>query len=101
MISDGCPSPKLTLPLSRPATRKQVVNKHGSVRNETIIADGNKLANERVRLNSTSPADDDFSLNLDEWANEAIVADCTPVKVYWFYHRHSFSKHHVANASTA
>jgi hypothetical protein len=71
------------------------------VGDETIVPDRNELTNERVRLDSTPPADDGFSLNLHEWTNKTIVANRTSVEVYWFYHRHSFSEYNVTDTDNS
>src|SRR5437762_7424139 len=52
---------------------KQVVNEHGTMRNETIVTNRDELANERVRLNSAPLADRCSFLNFNERSDEGVI----------------------------
>jgi hypothetical protein len=74
MIAESSRPPKLGF--SRRATdSEKVVDEHRPMRDETIIANGDELADERVRLNPATLPDGSPFLNLDEWPDEGVVAD--------------------------
>jgi hypothetical protein len=72
----------------RSTLAEQVVNKHGAMRNETVVANGNQIANERVGLDPTPLPDDCAILDLNERPDEGIVADVAAVQVCRLDDRH-------------
>jgi hypothetical protein len=77
-------SPKLWF-ASRSTVTEQIVNEHRAVRNETVVANRDEIADERVGLNAASLADGGSLLYLNERSNESIVADLTAVQVCRLY----------------
>lgn len=61
---------------------------------EAEIADGNKLANKRMRLNPTVLADFHVALNFYEWADETIVSDLTFIEIHGLYDSDVLPKNH-------
>jgi hypothetical protein len=89
-------SPKLWFS-GRATLAEQVVNKHGAMRNETIVPSRNQLAYERVGLNPAPLADDCSLLDLNERPDEGIIADVAAVQVCRLYDGHIFTKLYVNN----
>jgi hypothetical protein len=86
--------PKLRLP-RRATITEQVVNEHGPMRNETVVANGDEVADERVGLNPAPLADGCTLLYLNERSDESFIADFTAIQVCWFYDGHIRAKPYV------
>ena len=71
-----------------PPVTKQIVNKHRTMRNETVVADRDQLANERVGLNPASLSDHCSFLYFNERSDERFIADFATVEVCRLYHGH-------------
>ena len=78
MIAKLGGAPKFWFP-GRTAVTEQVVNEHGAVRNETVVPDGDELANERVGLNPAPLTDGCSFLNFNERSDEGVIADVAAV----------------------
>jgi hypothetical protein len=52
-----------------------------------------------VRLDARACADLDATLDLNEWTNESVVADCASIKVYWRHDGYSLPKHDIFNTT--
>jgi hypothetical protein len=74
---------------------EQVVNKHGAMRDETVVPNRDQLAYERVGLNPAALTDDCSLLDLNERPNESIIADVTTVQVGRVDDRHIRAEPHV------
>ena len=60
-----------SLPLRRrTAIREKVIDKHGSMGDKAIVANRDKLTNERVGLNSATLTNRRSLLDFNEWTNE-------------------------------
>jgi hypothetical protein len=57
------------------ASGERIVHEINPVGYETVISYSHQLTNESVRLDATSRADGDMTLNLDERAHETMIAD--------------------------
>jgi hypothetical protein len=79
----------------RATLAEQVVNKHGAMRNETVVPNRNQLAYERVGLNPTPLTDDCSLLDLNERPDESIIADVAAVQVCRFDDRHICAEPYV------
>jgi hypothetical protein len=87
MIAKFGRSPKFRF--SRRATiAEQVVNEHGAMRNEAVVANGDEVADERVGLNPAPLADGCTLLYLNERSDESFIADFTAIQVCRFYYGH-------------
>jgi hypothetical protein len=64
---------------SRTTVTKQVVNEHGTMRNETVVTNRDELANERVRLNPAPLPKGCSLLNFNERPDERVIADIAAV----------------------
>ena len=71
------------------------IDEHGSVRNETILSDGDELTDKRVRLNTAPVRDDDPTLDLNKRSDKAFVTDGAAIKIDRFHHRDAFTKSNV------
>ena len=80
MIAESSRPPKLRFS-RRAADSEKVVDEHRPMRDETIIANGDELADERVRLNPATLPDGSPFLNLDEWPDEGVVADFAAIEI--------------------
>jgi hypothetical protein len=78
-IANERPAPRGGIVTNRSSRLKQVIDEHDSVSYEAIVTDRHQLADERVRLNTGSPADPDLALDFDEGADETVVADLAPI----------------------
>jgi hypothetical protein len=65
----------------RSAGHEEIVDEHRAMRDETIIANADELADERVRLNPATLPDGSPFLNLDEWPDEGVVADFAAIEI--------------------
>ena len=77
---------------------EQVVNKHGAVRNETVIPNRDQLADERVGLNPAPFPDGCSLLDLNEGPDEGIIADAAAVQVCRLDDRHICAEPYVDEA---
>src|SRR3954454_19823800 len=58
LVPDLCWSPEIAPPLCRPSDRKEIIDEHGTVRDEAVFSDGHELADKCVRLNTASFCDE-------------------------------------------
>jgi hypothetical protein len=70
------------------------------VRDETVIADGHKLADEGMRLDPTAFPNLNALLNFHERTDETFVADLTSVEIDRLDDRDVFPKPDIDNAGT-
>ena len=71
---------------SRRAARAEgIVHEHNAVPNEAIVAEGDEITDERMRLYSAAVAYRSTSLNLDEWPYEAVGAYGASINVHRLY----------------
>jgi hypothetical protein len=80
MIAKFGRTPKLWFS-GRATLAEQVVNKHGTMRNETVVPSRNQFAYERVGLNPATLTNDCSLLDLNERPDEGIIADVAAVQV--------------------
>lgn len=73
-------SPKRRL-FRRSAGSEKVVDEHRPMRDETIIANGDELADERVRLNPATLPDLCPFLDFNERPDEGVVADFAAIEI--------------------
>jgi hypothetical protein len=79
MVADfGC-TPQIAVPVRGTAGFEKVVDKHGTVRNDAIVAYGHEIAYEGMGLNFAAPADDGATLNFHKRANKSIITNHTPI----------------------
>ena len=81
VVSDHSCAPEFALPFGGSALLEGVVDKHGAVGNETIVADRDQFADEGVRLDPATPADGDVRLNLDEGPDKTAITEGAAVKI--------------------
>ena len=67
------------------------------MRNETIVADYDKVTDEAMRLNPAAFPNDSSLLDLNKRANEAIVTNGAPVKINRLHDRDVLAKLNVDN----
>jgi hypothetical protein len=79
----------------RATLAEQVVNKHGTMRNEAVVPNRNQLAYERVGLNPTPFTDDCSILDLNERADERVIANVTAIQVCRLDDRHICAEPYV------
>jgi hypothetical protein len=84
VVANSRCSPKVRI-AGRAAVAKEIINEHGTVRDETVITDCDEITYERVRLDPASVTDLCSSLDLHEWSNEGVIADFAAVEVHRFY----------------
>src|SRR5262249_24631595 len=82
IVADRCRVPQRLVAPGRPAGGVGVVDEHDAVGNGDIVADGDKFADEAVRLDAAVAANHDAFLDFNKRANEAVVADDAAVKVH-------------------
>ena len=99
-VTNGCGAPELRF-AGRTASGKWIVNEHGTVRDETIVADSHQLADKCMRLDPASLTDLYTFLDLDKRADEALVANLTAIKVYRLDNSDVFAKPDIDNAHMA
>ena len=80
VIADSSRPPKLRF-FRRATGSEKVVDEHRPMRDKTIIANGDELADERVRLNPATLPDSSPFLNLHEWPDEGVVADFAAIEI--------------------
>jgi hypothetical protein len=64
---------------SRSTVTEQIVNEHRAVRNETVVANRDEIADKRMGLNAAPFADGGALLYLDERSNESFIADVATI----------------------
>jgi hypothetical protein len=79
----------------RATLTEYVVNKHGAVRNETVVPNCNQLAYKRVGLNPAPLTDDCSLLDLNERPDKGIIADVAAVQVCRLDDRHIFAELYI------
>src|SRR4030095_3831968 len=80
-VANLCPLPEFLVSAGRTATCKKVVDEHRSVRNETIVANHDQLANEGVRLDPRPFSYPHPLLNFDKRSDKGFIINFTSVKV--------------------
>src|SRR5688500_1034049 len=81
----GC-FPKRTVALCGPTFFPNIINKHNAVANKAVVADCNEFANKTVALNAAIIANNHSFLDFCKGADQAVVADCTTIKINWLGH---------------
>ena len=99
VVSNPGLTPQFAVPTRRAPDRKWIVDEHCTVRNKTIIADANELADEGVRLNFAALTYDHTMLNLDERSNKRAIADSAAVNINGFDNSDVRSELNVPNSS--
>ena len=79
MIANICRPPQFSLAARRSSGCERVIDKHDPVADEAILADLDQLADEAMRLHLCTRAKLDTGLDLNKWANEAVVPNFTIV----------------------
>ena len=67
--------------------------------NETVVADGHELAYKAVGLDTTALSNVYISLNFNEGANETVVANSTPIKIYGARHGDVLTEINIHNTT--
>lgn len=80
---------------------ENIIDKHRTVRNETIIPDTDSFTDERVGLNSAAPANRDVFLNFNKWPDKRIVSDQATVEIDRLHHLHILTELHIDNSDGA
>jgi hypothetical protein len=73
VVTDPGPAPLAAIAPGWSTTCKRIIDEHCTVRDEAVVTDCNKLANECVGLNAASVPNYDASLNFNKWTNEGVV----------------------------
>lgn len=71
------------------------------MRNEAVIANGDEIADERVRLNPASFAYSHSFLYLYKWADETVISNRAPIEIDRLHHRNVFTKRYIDNPCMA
>ena len=98
MIAQDRRQPSIFVLKGRTASVKPVIDKHDTVADETMGADGDQLTDERMGLNPCVGTDFGAFLNFDKRPNEAIRADLTAIKVGGLNDRHIATERHIDDA---
>jgi hypothetical protein len=98
IIADPGRTPKILSSLGGAARRKEIVDEHGAMGDETIVPDRHELADECVGLHSAPIANDDAALDFDKGPNEAIVSNFAAVEVYRFGDCYSAAESNINDA---
>ena len=91
VIAKLCCPPELRF-FGRPTGGEQIINEHRTVRNKAIVTDGYQVTDEGVRLNPAAFADSCTLLYLNEWANEAVIANFAAVEIDRLYDSYILTK---------
>lgn len=91
-------APLLWLP-GRAALDKWIINKHRAVRDKTVVADSHELTNECMGLDAAALTNFDSFLDLNEWTNEALVANLAAIEINGLDDSHVFSEPNIDNAN--
>ena len=97
MIANRCRLPKILVASRRVAVSKQIIDKHGPVRNEAVVPNRYELADKRMGLNPAAFTDDNSLLYFHERSDEAIVTYFAAIKVDRLDDRNAFTKRYVNN----
>jgi len=89
--------PEIAVFSGRAAVNKEIVDKHGPVRNEAVVPNRYELADKRMGLNPAAFTDDNSLLNFYERSDEAIVTYFAAIKVDRLDDRNAFTKRYVNN----
>ena len=65
---------------------------------KAIVANRDKLTNERVRLNSATLTNRRSLLDFNEWTDEAAISNCAAVEIDRLYDGHVFTKLDIDNS---
>ena len=95
-IAKSSRSPELRV-FGGSAGTEQVVDKHRAMRNEAVIANGDELTDECVRLNPASLADIHSLLYLYKWPDEAAISNRAPIEINRLHHGDVFTKGYIDN----
>jgi hypothetical protein len=74
--------PETLITSRRAALREEIVDEHGAVRNETVIADEVQLANEGMRLDPATAPDANPSLNFDKRPDKRLIANLAAIEIH-------------------
>ncbi|MGX1283756.1 hypothetical protein AB7M50_002881 [Bradyrhizobium elkanii] len=97
-VADHRLAPQLLASTCRAAGGERVVDEHHPVSDETILADGNELADEGMRLHPCARPDDDALLDFCEGADEAVVAELAAIEVAGLNDLDAFAEGDIAHA---
>jgi hypothetical protein len=100
MVTDLCCPPKLWV-AGRSAIPKQVIDEHGTVRDEAVITDRHEIADERMRLNAATFPDLCSSLDLYKRPHKRIVTDLAAIKVRWLDNDHVIAKPNIHQTNSS
>src|SRR4029077_3786483 len=93
-------TPKVGL-AGRASVGEAIIDKHGAMRNEALVAERYEFTDECVRLNPASLPDSYSLLYLYEWANEAAISNCASIKIDRLHHRDVFTECYIDNSCMA
>src|SRR5882757_4459484 len=80
-VADHGLAPQISASTRRASGGERVVDEHHAVPDEAVLADGDQLANEGMRLHAGARPDDDALLDLGERADEAVVTELASIKI--------------------
>jgi hypothetical protein len=67
--------PEIGPAFCRAPGRKEIIYEHGAMRDEAVISNSYELTDKYVRLDATSFPDNDTTLDLDKWSDQAAFTD--------------------------
>lgn len=82
VVAEARGFPQLLFPARWAAGGEEVVDKHGPVRDEAVIANFDQLTDKGVRLDFAKAANFHIALYLDKRSDEAALADGAAIKVH-------------------
>src|SRR5262249_51142650 len=98
-VADHGLAPELLAAARRPAGRESIVDEHDTMAYETVLTNGDELADEGMRLYPRARTDDCSLLYLGEGTDEAIVANLALIEIAGLDHFHARAEFDVADAS--
>src|SRR6185437_295309 len=97
-VADHGLAPQLLVAARRSPDGEGVVDEHHAMPDEAILADGDELADEGMRLHARTCADHRALLDLGEGTNKTIIADAAAIEIAGLDHLHARAEGDVTNA---
>jgi hypothetical protein len=96
MIAKFCGTPEIAV-WRRTSLNKEIINKHGPMRNEAVVPNRYELADKRMGLNPAPLADIYSLLYLYKRPDKGPITNSAPIEIDWLHHRDVFTERYIDN----
>jgi hypothetical protein len=96
-VADLRSPPEIAVSSSGAAVNKEIVDKHGPMRNEAVVPNHDELADKRMGLNPAPFADIYSLLYLYKRPDKGPITNSAPIEIDWLHHRDVFTERYIDN----